>query len=126
MTRTIFDINKFSKRLRMLMEEHGLNTYTLANAVYLTPATISRYLNGKMEPKSGGAYTPCGFDSHLRRQGLRGFLEGFFYCPKPHKNRTKQKSGCGYNRSYISRSNSRCCSVISRGSSNSGNRLPSR
>lgn len=51
MARTIFDINKFSERLRILMEEHGLNTYTLAEAVYLTPATISRYLNGKMEPK---------------------------------------------------------------------------
>ncbi len=51
MARTIFDINKFSERLRILMEEHGLNTYTLAEVVYLTPATISRYLNGKMEPK---------------------------------------------------------------------------
>jgi len=51
MTEIYFSIDTFSTRLRHLMEEFNLTTYSLAEAVFLTPATISRYMNGKMEPR---------------------------------------------------------------------------
>lgn len=51
MSETYFNIEKFGNRLKSLMEEHDLTTYALAEAVYLAPATISRYANAKMEPK---------------------------------------------------------------------------
>lgn len=51
MSEISFDIGKFSERLRELMEENGHTTYSLADAVFLTAGTISKYLNAKMEPK---------------------------------------------------------------------------
>lgn len=51
MVETTFDILKFSERLKELMEDSNSNTYTLAEAVFLTPGTISKYVNAKMEPK---------------------------------------------------------------------------
>jgi len=51
MSEKFFSIEKFGERLGYLMEEFNLNTYTLAEAVFLAPATISRYVNAKMEPK---------------------------------------------------------------------------
>ena len=51
MSEKFFSIEKFGERLSYLMEEFNLNTYTLAEAVFLAPATISRYVNAKMEPK---------------------------------------------------------------------------
>lgn len=51
MVETTFDILKFSERLKQLMEDSNYNTYTLADAVFLTPGTISKYANAKMEPK---------------------------------------------------------------------------
>lgn len=51
MAETTFDVVKFSKRLKELMEDTGHNTYTLADAVFLTPGTISKYVNARMEPK---------------------------------------------------------------------------
>ena len=42
---------KMTERLNMIMKEFDLNTYTLAEILHLSPATISRYLNGKMTPK---------------------------------------------------------------------------
>lgn len=46
-----FDLLKFSERLKSLMEDSNHNTYTLAEAVSLSPGTISKYANAKMEPK---------------------------------------------------------------------------
>lgn len=46
-----FEIEKFAQRLRELMEEHNLTVYSLAEAVYLSPGTISKYLNAKLEPR---------------------------------------------------------------------------
>ncbi|ABO51134.1 putative prophage repressor [Desulforamulus reducens MI-1] len=51
MVETTFDILKFSERLKELMENSNYNTYSLAEAVFLTPGTISKYVNAKMEPK---------------------------------------------------------------------------
>lgn len=51
MVETSFDILKFAERLKELMEDSSSNTYTLAEAVFLTPGTISKYVNAKMEPK---------------------------------------------------------------------------
>lgn len=51
MVDTVFDIFKFAERLKGLMEDSNHNTYTLAEAVFLTPGTISKYINAKMEPK---------------------------------------------------------------------------
>lgn len=47
------EINKviMTKRLNEIIKEFDLNTYTLAEILHLSPATISRYLNGKMTPK---------------------------------------------------------------------------
>lgn len=47
----MFDVLKFSERIKECMENSGHNTYTLAKAVFLTPGTISKYINAKMEPK---------------------------------------------------------------------------
>lgn len=51
MVNVVFDIFKFAERLGSLMDDFGYNTYTLAHAVSLTPGTISKYTNAKMEPK---------------------------------------------------------------------------
>ena len=51
MSEIFFSIEIFGSRLKYLMEEFNLTTYSLAEAVFLTPATISRYMNAKMEPK---------------------------------------------------------------------------
>jgi repressor LexA len=48
---TTFDIFKFAERLKEMMGDTDYNTYTLAEAVFLTPGTISKYINAKMEPK---------------------------------------------------------------------------
>lgn len=42
---------KMTERLNEIMKEFDLNTYTLGEILHLSPATISRYLNGKMSPK---------------------------------------------------------------------------
>lgn len=46
-----FNILKFAERLKELMYGAGYNTHSLAKAVFLTPGTISKYLNAKMEPQ---------------------------------------------------------------------------
>lgn len=51
LTETTFDILIFAERLKQLMDDSNENTYTLAEAVFLTPGTISKYINAKMEPK---------------------------------------------------------------------------
>lgn len=51
MAETTFDLLKFAERLKELMETTNHNTYTLAEAVYLTPGTISKYVNARIEPK---------------------------------------------------------------------------
>jgi len=46
-------INKavFARRLTHLMEKHGETTYSMADRFSLSPATISRYMNGQMAAK---------------------------------------------------------------------------
>lgn len=51
MSDTKFDILKFAERLKELMDNAGYNTHSLAKAVFLSPGTISKYLNAKMEPQ---------------------------------------------------------------------------
>lgn len=46
-----FDIQKFAKRLRSLMDDNNLTVYSLGEAVFLSPGTISKYINAKLEPK---------------------------------------------------------------------------
>ena len=46
-----FDISVFAKRFSELLKDSSENTYTLAEKLGLTPATISRYANGLMAPK---------------------------------------------------------------------------
>ena len=45
------DLQVFAKRLSALMESSNETTYSLAEKLSLTPATISRYANGLMKPK---------------------------------------------------------------------------
>lgn len=47
----IYNQKLFIKRLTELMQQHGDTTYTLAEYLHLSPPTISRYLNGSMNPK---------------------------------------------------------------------------
>ena len=51
MSDTKFDILKFAERLKELMDNAGYNTHSLAKAVFLSPGTISKYRNAKMEPE---------------------------------------------------------------------------
>lgn len=46
-------INKevFGKRLKQLLSEKNETTYTIAEVLHLSPATISRYSTGDMAPK---------------------------------------------------------------------------
>lgn len=48
-----FIINRevFAERLSALIAESGETVYTLGEKLSLSPATISRYANGKMTPK---------------------------------------------------------------------------
>lgn len=46
-----FEKEKFSIRLSELMKNNGDTVYTLADAVHVTPGTISKYVNGKIEPR---------------------------------------------------------------------------
>lgn len=50
MTEVTFNIESFAERLKELMADSNENTYTLAEAVFMTPGTISKYTNAKMEP----------------------------------------------------------------------------
>ena len=50
MNKTV-DLAVFAKRLSSLKETTDETTYTLAEKLGLTPATISRYTNGIMKPK---------------------------------------------------------------------------
>ncbi|MFZ5645782.1 MAG: LexA family protein [Bacillota bacterium] len=50
MNETSFNLLKFAERLKELMADSNENTYTLAEAVFMSPGTISKYANGKMEP----------------------------------------------------------------------------
>lgn len=43
--------NLFPERLNQLLSEKNLTIYDLASMLGLSPATISRYVNGKMSPK---------------------------------------------------------------------------
>lgn len=47
----MFNKIEFSKRLCELMKDNGDTVYTLAEAVHLSPGTISKYINGKLEPR---------------------------------------------------------------------------
>lgn len=47
----IIDLETFSKRLASLIENSEETTYSLADKLGLTPATISRYTNALMKPK---------------------------------------------------------------------------
>ena len=46
-----FDITIFARRFSELLNSSEENTYTVADKLGLTPATISRYANGLMAPK---------------------------------------------------------------------------
>lgn len=47
----IIDLKVFANRLTSLIENSAETTYSLADKLSLTPATISRYTNGLMKPK---------------------------------------------------------------------------
>lgn len=47
----VIDLKVFAKRLTNLIENSEETTYSLADKLGLTPATISRYTNGLMKPK---------------------------------------------------------------------------
>lgn len=47
----VIDLNIFAARLSYLLDNSDETTYSLANKLSLTPATISRYANAKMTPK---------------------------------------------------------------------------
>lgn len=47
----MFNRMEFAKRLSELMKNNGDTVYTLAEAVHLSPGTISKYTNGKLEPR---------------------------------------------------------------------------
>ncbi len=47
------DVKEFSRRLRLLMEEHDETTYSIADVVGMSAPTISRYMSGKIDnPRS--------------------------------------------------------------------------
>lgn len=56
MKNTIVDLNLFSSRFSEALSESSENTYTIAEKLNLSPATISRYNNGKMLPKLATLY----------------------------------------------------------------------
>lgn len=56
MKNTIVDLNLFSLRFSEALSESSENTYTIAEKLNLSPATISRYTNGKMLPKLATLY----------------------------------------------------------------------
>jgi len=47
----VIDLNIFAARLSYLLNNSDETTYSLADKLSLTPATISRYANAKMTPK---------------------------------------------------------------------------
>lgn len=47
----VIDLKVFANRLTSLIENSEETTYSLADKLSLTPATISRYTNGLMKPK---------------------------------------------------------------------------
>lgn len=51
------DTSKFSVRFSELLSNSDENTYSLSDKLGLTPATISRYANGKMTPKLPTLYS---------------------------------------------------------------------
>lgn len=51
MSNGIVDLKTFANRLTFLIESTDETTYTLANKLGLSPATISRYANALMKPK---------------------------------------------------------------------------
>lgn len=56
MKNTIVNLNLFSSRFSEALSESSENTYTIAEKLNLSPATISRYTNGKMLPKLATLY----------------------------------------------------------------------
>lgn len=52
----LIDINIFASRFYEALNESKYNTYTIADKLNLSPATISRYTNGKMLPKLATLY----------------------------------------------------------------------
>lgn len=56
MKNIIVDLNLFSLRFSEALSESSENTYTIAEKLNLSPATISRYTNGKMLPKLATLY----------------------------------------------------------------------
>ena len=56
MKNTIVDLNLFSSRFSEALSESSENTYTIAEKLNLSPATISRYNNGKMLAKLATLY----------------------------------------------------------------------
>lgn len=56
MKNTIVDINIFSSRFYEALTDSSYNTYSIAEKLNLSPATISRYSNGKMLPKLATLY----------------------------------------------------------------------
>lgn len=51
MVNKVIDLEVFASRLSTLISNSDETTYSLANKLSLTPATISRYTNAKMTPK---------------------------------------------------------------------------
>lgn len=51
------DKSAFAHRFAAILSDSAENTYTLATKLGLTPATISRYTNGKMTPKVPTVYS---------------------------------------------------------------------
>lgn len=56
MKNAIVDLDLFSSRFSEALSESSENTYTIAEKLNLSPATISRYNNGKMLPKLATLY----------------------------------------------------------------------
>lgn len=69
-------MNIFTANLQHYMEERGMNQSQLAEAAGLTESTVSRYLNGKREPKISTALVLCDVLS-VTPNDLTGYGESY-------------------------------------------------
>lgn len=63
--------NRFASNLKKLMFDHDINAPELAQAVGLTPSSISQYLNGRMVPRENTASKIANF-FHITLRELMG------------------------------------------------------
>ncbi len=47
----MMSLERFAERLKELMGDNSDTIYTLGEAMHLSPSTISRYINARIEPK---------------------------------------------------------------------------